>query len=125
MKESNEEKKERMHLRRELKISELILDSKINELNNEKIKNQKLENDLKEIKNKNEKIKENIEEIKEQIEKQKLINEQIIQNNNNKEQKFRELYLKLQLYKPRPVSNPNPESKEVDEEIPDYEIIEI
>ena len=86
MKESNEEKKERINLSRELKISQLILYSKDDELNNENIKNKKLENDLKEIKNKNEKIKENIEKIKEQIKKQELINEQIIQNNNNKKQ---------------------------------------
>ena len=124
MKESNEEKKERINLSRELKISQLILYSKDDELNNENIKNKKLENDLKEIKNKNEKIKENIEKIKEQIKKQELINEQIIQNNNNKKQKCLALYLKLQSYKPQPLAQ-NTDSKERDEEVIDYEIVEL
>ena len=72
--ESNEARRERIHLSREYQISELLLKGKIFELEKEKNRANELYMKSEEIKIKNEKIKDDIEKIKMEIENQLAIN---------------------------------------------------
>ena len=67
--ESDEERRERMRLIREVKLSELLLVGKKNELNKEKNRTDILNNNIEDIQNKNNIIKENIKKLKEEINK--------------------------------------------------------
>ena len=94
MEESIEERKERIHLIRELKISNLLISSKYKELQNEKYKNNELNKKLKEIQIRNNQILEYKNKVMQEIEKLKNINNQIEQenaiNNKKKEELFEE-----------------------------------
>ena len=122
--ESDEERRERIRLIREVKLSELILASKKNELNKEKNRTDILKNNIEEIKNKNNIIKENIEKIKEEIKKIIDINDSIERENDNKITERQDLFDELKIGEAQPVDDQEP-SRDEDDFEDDYEIEEI
>lgn len=118
--ESDKEKKEGIQLYREVKISELILAGKKNELNNEKNRTSKLNKNIRDVINKNEETKENIEKLKEEIKKIILINENIEKENNCKKEERQKLFEELKFGQPQPLEE-NKDDKNED----DYEGYEI
>ena len=114
-KESNIEFKERIHLSREVQISELMFKGKQIELNNEKNKADELNKKLEDIKNKNNITKENIEKKKEEIKMLISINEKMQQDINRKKTERENLYKKLSIGIAIPVGDndsDNPEDEE-------------
>ena len=103
MQESEEEKRERIHLIRELKISELMLNSKKNELENENKKNTQLQKEIENL-NKNNEIQKEIDLLKSQLEKQNLNNKKIEFEIQKKTKISEELYQKLAEGKSKPVN---------------------
>ena len=122
--ESNAERKERIQLIREVKISELILASKINELNNEKNRTGLLKKDIEDIKNKNNIVKENIEKLKEEIKNIIKINENIEAKNNIKIEKRQTLFEELKIGEPQPINDQEKDKDDQDDFEDDYEIEE-
>ncbi len=104
MEESEKEKIERLSLTRELKISQLMLNSKKYELEKENRRNIQLEKEKENIKN-NEEIKKQIEQLKKQLYELNSINK-IIENENKKKSLVKEeLHKKLMEDKPVPVES--------------------
>ena len=116
--ESDEEKRERLRLIREVKLSQLMLAGKKNELNKEKNRTNILKNNIEDIKNKNNIIKENIEKIKEEIKKIIDINDSIERENDNKITERQDLFDELKIGEAQPVDDQEP-SRDEDED--DYE----
>ena len=120
--ESDEERRERLRLIREVKLSQLMLAGKKNELNKEKNRTNILKNNIEDIKNKNNIIKENIEKIKEEIKKIIDINDSIERENDNKITERQDLFDELKIGEAQPVDDQEP-SRDEDED--DYEIEEL
>ena len=121
--ESNKELIERIHLSREVQISELMIRGKQIELNNEKNKTDELNKNIEDIKNKNNDTKEKIEKKKEEIKYLISFNETIKQDIKRKKKEREELYNKLQIGISRPVGdNSSDNNPEEEEEI--YEFID-
>ena len=121
--ESDEEKRERLRLIREVKLSQLMLAGKKNELNKEKNRTNILKNNIEDIKNKNNIIKENIEKIKEEIKKIIYINDSIERENDNKITERQNLFDELKIGEAQPVDGQEPDRDEDDFE-DDYEVEE-
>ncbi len=117
--ESEKERKERINLKREVKISELILAGKRNELNNEKNRTFELNRNIEDMINKNKETKENIEKLKEEINNIISINENIKKENDSKKEIRQKLFEELKIGEPQPME----ENKEEDD-FEDYEIDE-
>ena len=123
--ESIAEKKERIHLIREIKISELLLSSRQKELNNENKKTNELINYLTEIKNRNNIIIDNNNKIRQEIENLKNINKQIEQENIINNKKKEELFAELKKGEVEPLSDDEDEEEEEDreEKEDDFEVV--
>ena len=102
---SIEEEKELVHLRREYKLSELILQKKRDELENENNKLDQLKNRLNEINSQNIQNEKNISRCKEEIKNLKSINEQIEKDNKMKWENLQQLLKKYNEGKPVPQQN--------------------
>ncbi len=100
MHESREEQIERIHLIREYKLSELILEKKKEELKHENNKFKELNNSLSSINKQNK-----INKIKEEINQLAWINEKIEKENKMKWDKNKQLLDKLNEGKPIPLLN--------------------
>ena len=116
MQESNEEQIERIHLIREFKLSELILEKKKEELKNENNKYKELNNRLSSI-NKQSKIN----NLKEEIKQLTLINEKIKNENKMKSDTLKQLLDKFNEGKPIPQEDDNNNNNNCDDE-EEYEI---
>ena len=123
MTESIEEKNERMHLSKEVQISQLMLMSKKRELDNENIKKNNLEKNLKNIQSENNKIKENIEKKKNEIKQYESKNKEIEKENEEKTIQRNRLFDQLKQCKPIPVKNSQKEVEEEEEVEEEYEYI--
>ena len=125
MAESIAEKKERIHLIREIKISELLLSSRQKELNNENKKTNELIDYLTEIKNRNNIIIDNNNKIRQEIENLKNINKQIEQENIINNKKKEELFAELKKGEVEPLSDDEDEEEEEDreEKEDDFEVV--
>ena len=122
--ESDEQRRERIHLIREVKLSKLILDGKKNELNNEKNRTDILKKNIEDTQIENNATKENIEKLKEEIKKINEINANIERENNNKLLERQNLFEELKFGEPQPADDQEQERDEDDFEN-DYEIEEI
>ena len=122
--ESDEQRRERIHLIREVKLSELILDGKKNELNNEKNRTDFLKKNIEDTQIENNATKEKIEKIKEEIKKINEINANIERENNNKLLERQNLFEELKFGEPQPADDQEQERDKDDFE-DDYEIEEI
>ena len=105
MKLSIEEQKELVHLRREYKLSELILQKKRDELENENNKLEQLKNCLNKINSQNIQNEKNISRCKEELKNLTLINEQIEKDNKMKWENLQQLLKKYNEGKPVPQQN--------------------
>ena len=119
MEESIEEGRERIHLIREIKISNLLISRKSNELQSEHNKNNELDKKLKEMQSKNNIILEDKNKIMQEIEKLKNINKQLEQENAINNKKKQELFEELKLGEIEAVDDGNKEGEEEEE----YEIV--
>ena len=122
MQESIEEKRERIHLIRELKISELMLNSKKNELENEYKKNIQLKKEIENLNNNQ--IQKEIDLLESQLKKQNLNNKKIELEIQEKTKKSEELYKKLMEGKPMAVNGTMNEDSDGGENEDDLEYIE-
>ena len=122
--ESDEQRRERIHLIREVKLSKLILDGKKNELNNEKNRTDILKKNIEDTQIENNATKEKIEKIKEEIKKINEINANIERENNNKLLERQNLFEELKFGEPQPADDQEQERDKDDFE-DDYEIEEI
>ena len=122
MQESIEEKRERIHLIRELKISELMLNSKKNELENEYKKNIQLKKEIENLNNNQ--IQKEIDLLESQLKKQNLNNKKIELEIQEKTKKREELYKKLMEGKPMAVNGTMSEDSYGGENEDDLEYIE-
>ena len=123
MEESIEERRERIHLIRELKISNLLISSKIKEFQNERNKNNELNIKYKEMQNKNNLILEDKKQILKEIEKFKNINKQIEQENIINNKKKEELFAELKIGEVEAVDGEGNKEGEEEEQDEEYEII--
>ena len=114
--ESDEERKERIRLIREIKISHLLLNSKQHELKSEQNKSIELKNDIDEIKNKNISSIETNQKLKEEIENEKRLKEKLELENNKRNKEIEILYKELQVGVPMVIADGNEENEENGEE---------
>ena len=121
MQESREEQIERIHLMREYKLSELILEKKREELKHENNKFKELNNSLSSI-NKQNKINK-INKLNEEIKQFVSINEKIKKENKMKSDKLKQLLDKLNEGKPIPlfINEENDSNDNDDEEKYEFE----
>ena len=114
--ESDEERKERIRLIREIKISYLLLNSKQHELKSEENKSIELKNDIDEIKNKNISSIETNQKLKEEIENENRLKEKLELENNKRNKEIEILYKELQVGVPMVIADGNEENEENGEE---------
>ena len=114
--ESDEERKERIRLIREIKISYLLLNSKQHELKSEENKSIELKNDIDEIKNKNISSIETNQKLKEEIENENRLKEKLELENNKRNKEIEIFYKELQVGVPMVIADGNEENEENGEE---------
>ena len=119
--ETNDERRERIHLSREYQISELLLRGKNVELNNEKNRTNELNMKLEEIINKNKKIIQDNEIIKKEIEKLMIINKNKKTQNEILNNEAKKLFEELKIGEVIPIKDE--EEKDNDEKSDDFEEI--